>query len=108
MKIQRQYIPTYGADSEAISHGLNWLLNGNDRLAIHVPSMEQIHRKSVLNEQLGRDVVRQFRKSGKILLDGKDITVITDRKQPGIRKNLRVLSCWPVSQSLEKLEEKYH
>jgi len=108
LKIQRQYITTYGADSEAISHGLDWLLKGNDRLAIHVPSIEQIHRKSVLNEQLGREVVRQFRKSGKILLDGKDITVITDRKQPRIRKNLRVLSCWPVSQSLEKLEEKYH
>lgn len=57
MDTKRQYIPTYGAGSEAISHGLNWLLNGNDRLAIHVPSMEQIHRKSLLNEQLGKEML---------------------------------------------------
>lgn len=108
MKIHRQYIPTYGADSEAIRHGLNWLLKGNHRLAIHVPSLEQIHGGSVLTEQLGKDVVSQFRKSDNLKLDGKNITVITDRKQPEIRKDLQVLSCWPVSQSLEKLEEKYH
>ena len=108
MKIRRQYIPTYGADSEAIIHGLGWLLKGKEGLAIHVPSLEQIHRKSVLNEQLGIHVVEQFRKSGKLNISGKDIVMITDRKQPIIHKELRVLSCWPVSASLKKLEEKYH
>jgi len=108
LKTNRQYIPSYGADSEAVRHGLKWLLKGKCRLAIHVPTIEQIHRKSVLNEQLGRDAVLQFRKTGNLKIDRKDITIITDRKQPGISKEIRILSCWPISQSLEKLEGKYN
>ncbi len=114
MKTRRQYIPAYGADSEAITHGLKWLINdsgniGNVAVAIHVPSMERIlHARSILAQEIGQSIVHEFRKTGKIKIHEKEITVITDRKQPKIDgKVLRVLSCWPDSDSLARLEGKY-
>ncbi|MDX1596237.1 MAG: hypothetical protein R3327_04785 [Nitrosopumilaceae archaeon] len=107
LKINRLYIPTYGADSKAIRHGLKWLLNGNERLVIHVPSMEQIHGGSVLTNEIGRPIIREFQKTGILEINAKKITVITDRKLPEITENIRILSCWPMSDSLEKLERTY-
>lgn len=107
MKTNRQYIPAYGADSKAVRHGLRWLLNGNDRLAIHVPSLEQIHGGSILTEEIGMSIAKRFQKTGKFEISDKEITVITDRKLPEISEVLCILSCWPVSDSLQKLEEAY-
>lgn len=77
-------------------------------MAIHVPSLNQIYDGSVLTKELGRDIVQEFRKTGKLKINGKYIIVITDIKQPEIRKLLRLLSCWPDSSNLKKIEEKYH
>ena len=108
--IDREYIPAYGADHDAVKHGLAWLLSGDDEtLALFVPTLRQIGGSisTVLTTVLGEETAKQFVKDGRLNVNGKIINLITEKKTVYLEEPVRLLACWADSKSIEKLEVNY-
>lgn len=109
--INRQYIPAYGPDHDAVKHGLVWLTdNGeNETLALYVPTLRQVGGSigTVLTTVLGEDNAKQFSKDGKLKINEKIVHLITDKKKVYLEEPVRLLACWIDSKSLEKVEVDY-
>ena len=106
--INRQYIPSYGADHDAMKHGLSWLINSeNETLALYVPTLQQVDSGTVLTSVLGENNAKQFRKNGIVSINGKNINLITNKVGKFLQSPVRLLACWIDSKDLGKIEQDY-
>lgn len=107
----RQYIPAYGVDYDALEHGKTWLLSGSqdEALVLYVPTLEQLSGSpsTALTTFLGEETAKQFVKTGKLTIDGKTINLITEEKTIQLEKPMRLLACWADSESIERIETNY-
>lgn len=108
MVTNRYYIPSYGADHDAIKVGLSWLIeSSNETLVFYVPTLRQIDSGTVVTTILGESLAKQFRKDGQLSFESKTIRLITSKKMEHQPPPVRLLAIWADSDSLKKMESRY-
>ena len=103
--IERAYIDAHGPDDEALKVGFAWLVRravaGDGRAALFLPSLQQIEP---LAAAIGDRGVAALKKSRRLIANGADIELFTDRTLRVSYRQGPVLGVWVDDKQLDKLE----
>ena len=105
MDRKSHYLNADGPDQEAVKNGILWLIEkskeyGGGFLLIPVTS----NLEGIVEDIVGREIVSKLRKNGSVVINGANITLVTEKKMIYRANNRSVLSLYGGKKILDKID----